>query len=438
MLLRAYVVPHPPIILPEVGRGEEKKVQATVDAMERMAKEVAKLQPQTIIVTSPHAPIYSDGFFLAGGLNAEGNLHNFGISDLSMSIDYDAEMAETLLKQIAGSGLSEEVPLVSPLNYSQTLDHGSLVPLRFIQKYYQDFKVLRLGISGLNSQSHYKLGQAISAAIKESGKTAVFIASGDLSHVLKADGPYGFDPAGPAFDQKIIDILLKQNFADLLTISDQELEKAAQCGAQSFQIMAGALDGLELDSEIYSYEDTFGVGYAVISFLPKPNPYLTLAKKTIEQYIEQGVLLDIPEDLPSEMLNQEAGAFVSIHKHGQLRGCIGTIEATTSSIAEEIRQNAISAASRDPRFSAIRSDELNDLEISVDILSKAEQIDSLDDLDPQVYGVIVSRDFRKGLLLPMLEGIDTAEEQVYIALQKAGISPDEDFKLERFKVTRYE
>ena len=461
MLKRAYVVPHPPIILPEVGRGEEKKIQETIDSVDRMSQEIAEIKPEVIIITSPHAPIYRDGFFLAKGKTGQGDLKNFGTPNVNINISYDQKLA-TELEAILSSQ-DYNIPIGSSPEWSQNLDHGTLIPLSFVQKNYQDFKVLRLGISELNAEAHYKLGQAITEALKQLKCTGVFIASGDLSHVLKADGPYGFDPAGPAFDQKILDILLKADFESLLAISDKELEKAAQCGTNSFQIMAGALDGKDLNTELYSYQDTFGVGYATISFEPvgdnpdrkflenegaapsilgkKPylaNPYVGLAKSTIEEYTKSGKIINIPQDLPEEMTNAKAGAFVSIHKQGQLRGCIGTIGPTTDSIAEEIRQNAISASTRDPRFSPIKADELEDLEISVDILEKAEQVASLDDLDPELYGVIVSKDQRKGLLLPMLEGVDTAQEQVLIALQKAGISPDEEFMLERFMVIRHE
>ena len=145
----------------------------------------------------------------------------------------------------------------------------------------------------------------------------------------------------------------------------------------------------------------------------------------------------MPEDLPEDLTERRAGAFVSIHKQGQLRGCIGTIAPTQDSLAREILWNAVSACSRDPRFDPIRPDELNRLEISVDVLGEPEDIASEEELDVKRYGVIVSRGFRRGLLLPDLEGVDTAAQQVEIARRKAGIGPKEKVKLQRFEVVRH-
>ena len=141
--------------------------------------------------------------------------------------------------------------------------------------------------------------------------------------------------------------------------------------------------------------------------------------------------------MPGEATKERAGAFVSVHKNGMLRGCIGTIGPVQDSIAEEIISNAISAVSRDPRFERVREDELELLEINVDILGKPENIDGPDQLDVKRYGVIVSCGARKGLLLPDLEGVDTVEEQIDIARRKGRISPDDDYKLQRFEVVRY-
>ena len=165
--------------------------------------------------------------------------------------------------------------------------------------------------------------------------------------------------------------------------------------------------------------------------------YVRLARETIENYIKQGKIITLPLDLPKEMINQKAGAFVSLKKYGELRGCIGTFMPTQKNIAQEIIKNAVSAAVEDPRFSPVNVSELEDLSISVDVLSVPEEIKDISQLDPKKYGVIVSSGYKKGLLLPDLEGVDTAEEQVDIAKRKAGIYPDEKVKLYRFEVKRY-
>ena len=169
----------------------------------------------------------------------------------------------------------------------------------------------------------------------------------------------------------------------------------------------------------------------------KESAYVRLARETIENYIKNGKMISPPNDLPDEMIKQKAGVFVSIKKIGNLRGCIGTFMPTQQNIAYEIIKNAISAAVDDPRFPPVTVSEFNDLTISVDVLSSPEEISNISELDPKKYGVIVSSGYKKGLLLPDLEGVDTAEEQVDIAKRKAGIYPGEKIKLYRFEVKRY-
>ena len=161
-------------------------------------------------------------------------------------------------------------------------------------------------------------------------------------------------------------------------------------------------------------------------------------ERTIETYVRTGEKISVPERLPEEMYSRRAGVFVSLKEDGRLRGCIGTIAPVRGSIAEEIIENAISAAAKDPRFHAVEPEELERLVYSVDVLGDAEKISSPEELDVKRYGVIVSRGYRRGLLLPDLEGVDTAEDQIEIARQKAGIPEDaEDITLERFEVVRH-
>jgi AmmeMemoRadiSam system protein A len=224
----------------------------------------------------------------------------------------------------------------------------------------------------------------------------------------------------------------------------------------------GAFDGLALKGEVLSYEGPFGVGYMVASLAPGgPDPgrrvweklaaaeekareerlqnesYLVrVARRSLENYFAGRSRLYDDADIPPEFARR-AGAFVSLHKHGQLRGCIGTVTPQYKHIVEEVAMNAISAAVRDPRFYPVTEDELPELEISVDVLQEPEPVESMAELDPKKYGVIVRSGGRQGLLLPDLEGVDTAEQQVAIARQKAGIGPHEPVELMRFEVKRY-
>ena len=296
----------------------------------------------------------------------------------------------------------------------------------------------------------------------KSNKKVIYIASGDLSHKLQTYGPYGYSKEGPIYDEKIIDTLSKGAFNELIEYNPHFLDKAAECGHRSFTIMAGLYDKLNVETKFLSHEDITGVGYGLCKFYPKEenlnrnyydeyllkeeerinkqlketDDYVKLAKKTIDEYITNNKIIDIPNNLDKEMDNK-AGVFVSIHKFNELRGCIGTFLPITNSIKEEIVRNAIEAATSDYRFSPITKEELPYLEINVDVLSPPESIKDKSKLDPKKYGVIVTSSMKRGLLLPDLEGVDTVDDQIRIAKNKANISPTEEIELERFEVIRH-
>ncbi len=166
------------------------------------------------------------------------------------------------------------------------------------------------------------------------------------------------------------------------------------------------------------------------------HPLVELAKKSIEAYVREGTTIGLPDPMPAEM-SGKAGVFVSIKKRGELRGCIGTFQPSSECIGSETVTNAISAATKDPRFSPVVEEELGDLTYSVDVLSCPEKVSGLSDLNPKKYGIIVVSGFRRGLLLPDLQGVDTVEEQLKITKMKAGILPHEEVEIYRFEVIRY-
>jgi AmmeMemoRadiSam system protein A len=459
-ILGAFIVPHPPLIIPEVGKGEEKKVQRTIDSYHEVGRQIARLKPDTIIITTPHSILYSDYFHISPGPGAKGNFGRFGARDVAFSVEYDEIFVEELealseRKQLEAGTLGER---------DKSLDHGTMVPLYFINQYLKDYKLVRIGLSGLSVTDHYRLGRYIKETADKLNRRIVFVASGDLSHKLKEDGPYGFAKEGVEFDKKVTQAMKEGDFLSFLTFSPDLCEAAAECGLRSFIIMAGALSGLKVEPEFLSYEGTFGVGYGVCIYKvigeddkrhfdiifkqeqlkvarerqEHEDAYVHLARKSLEAYIRTGKYIEQPADLPEEMIKNRAGVFVSLKKYGQLRGCIGTISAVTGSIAQEIIRNAVSAGVEDPRFPPVREEELDDLVYSVDVLSEAEPIDSMDELDVKRYGVIVSAGRKRGLLLPNLEGVDTVAKQVDIARKKAGIYDNEDIRLERFEVVRHQ
>ncbi len=458
-ILAAYMVPHPPMIVPKIGKGSEKQITKTIHAYEEVADEIAALKPETIIISSPHSILYADYFHISPGTDATGNFGRFGAPQVRFSETYDTELTE----KICSIAKENDFPAGMLGERDKHLDHGTMVPLFFTEQKYRDFKLVRIGLSGLSLAEHYTFGQMIRRAVEETGRKTVYIASGDLSHKLQEYGPYGFAAEGPEYDQRIMDVCSRGAFGEMLDFSESFCDKAAECGHRSFVIMAGALDGLEVRARVLSHEDVTGVGYGICAFYPgliseerrfltdwrkkqeealkvrreNEDQFVKLARETIEKYISARERNTVPVWAPPEMTERKAGVFVSIHKEGRLRGCIGTILPVRRSIAEEIISNAISAATGDPRFDPVRPNELDQLEISVDVLSTPEKIESRADLDVKRYGVIVSSGSKRGLLLPNLEGIDTVDEQVEIAMKKGGITPRDRITLERFEVIRH-
>jgi AmmeMemoRadiSam system protein A len=338
-----------------------------------------------------------------------------------------------------------------------------VIPLTFINEQYTSYKLVRIGLSGLPVQDHYKLGMCIAKAADALGRTVVFIASGDLSHKVSPDGPYGYAEEGVQFDRQITEAMAAGDFMTFLSFDPAFAEKAAECGLRSCIMLAGALDGKKVRSELLSYEGTFGVGYGIASFIPEgedpdrrflnrhlelekqsmervragEDVYVRLARYAVEHYVNKQKPAALPDGLPDDLALRRAGVFVSLKKHGNLRGCIGTIAPVTGSIAEEILRNAVSACAEDPRFERVEKGELRDLVYSVDVLSPSEPIDSPEQLDAKRYGVIVTSGQKRGLLLPNLEGVDTPTQQLEIAMQKAGIGQNDRVSLERFEVVRH-
>ena len=458
-LLSGYILPHPPVIVPGIGRGRQLQANPTVEAVKRAAKEIGKDKPSTIILSTPHAPCFRDFIYLHDSENLSGDFAAFGSPEIKFTYRNNKELYSLISEKASLYGISAgglSATLKKQYGISDHLDHGALVPLCFIEKELEDFRLVCISTPFLTLPELYEFGKCIQEAVSETDERVVYVASGDLSHRLTKDAPAGYNPKGKEYDEYLVDKVRSGDIQGLLKTEETFLEKAGECGTRSIAMMYGALHGMKLKPEVYSYEGPFGVGYLIakVAILegnesspkekthsrgehPMESDYVKLARETLETYVKNHKKLNVPEWVPPEFKTKRAGVFVSLKKHGILRGCIGTIGPVRVNIAEEIINNAISSGTQDPRFPAVREDELKDLDYSVDVLGAPEKIDSMDELDVKRYGVIVTSGFRRGLLLPDLEGVDTPEEQAGIALQKAGISNRDHFEMERFEVIRY-
>lgn len=459
-----YLMPHPPIIIPEVGKGEESEIINTSKSMDIIGREIAAASPETIVIVTPHGTMFGDAIAIAYEDSLEGNLKNFGASQVSMNLETDKALANKIYEL----AMEEKIPIIMAnsdflkrYNTSLGLDHGVMVPLYFINKYYSSYKIVHITYAPLGDIDLYKFGTAISKAVEQLSKKVVFIASGDLSHRLKEEGPYDYSPHGEKFDKEFLQHLHQGDVLSLFAMDRETVCNAGECGRRSVLTLLGTLEGYKFNGDLLSYEGTFGVGYGVMRIniltedssklielegsrrearnkkLNQQDPYVRLARQSLTTYLTTGLeLTDLPDYVTEEMINSKRGVFVSLKKFGELRGCIGTIFPTTKSIAHEIIRNAVEAGLNDPRFSEVDESELLDIDFSVDVLTEPETA-SRDILNPKEYGVIVRSKGKSGLLLPDLEGVDTVEDQLSIALQKGGIRKSEDYTIERFKVIRH-
>lgn len=454
------IAPHPPIIVPEVGKDSMGEASSTVDAMKAFGEMLYQKKPDTIIFFTPHGVIFRDAISVNIDDQLVGSLAQFG--DFSKySFSNDEMIAEAIITKTK----EQEIPIIELdkqtaklYKVTTNLDHGIIVPLHYIRKAGFSGSVVPINIAMLDYEMLYSFGVIIQDVCESlPDKKIAVVASGDLSHRLKPGAPAGYNPNGKVFDAKLVKAIKDKDINRIMNLGDVLIEEAGECGLRSIIMLMGVLDGFSYNVDVLSYEGPFGVGYLVATMQNiekddirryhapgneaasplQESVHVRLARESLETYVREGRKIETPA-WAEQLTRKRAGTFVSLKVQGILRGCIGTIGPVTDSIASEIIENAISAGTRDPRFVPVTERELEGLSYSVDVLSSPEPIDDLDLLDPQKYGVIVTKVMRRGLLLPNLEGIDTVAQQVAIARQKAGIASNETgVAYERFEVIRY-
>ncbi|MCL2164237.1 MAG: hypothetical protein FWH55_07565 [Oscillospiraceae bacterium] len=295
-ILASYIMPHPPLAIPEVGGGQEKAISKTIEMMKKTAVEIKGLKPDTIIVISPHAPVFRGRgcIHIFENKRLEGNFSNFRAREVRLAYENDHDLVTGIIMEADKVGIKaggmdrlngkneKNAYSIDPsgkksaeaLSMAGTgeLDHGTMVPLYFIDNVYKDFKLVVISIGYLDCSGFYEFGKCINRAVQlrdaenaAGGGDCVIISSGDLSHRLTREGPYGFDPAGPKFDKYFLECIEKWEVEKLVNIDEGFLDAAAQCGYYGAVMLFGALSGMSVKTEINSYEGPFGVGYAVAS-----------------------------------------------------------------------------------------------------------------------------------------------------------------------------
>ncbi len=462
----AFILPHPPVLVSEVGMGEQYKAKETLESLAKVAREIAAIKPSTIIVISPHGPLFSDALTIRDDEYMYGDLSAFDAPQVRMTKENDFDLKEDIIIEAMESAIPIariNDDLADRFDIDKNLDHSVLVPLHFIDKEYKNYKLVSINYGFLSLSELYKFGMCIRNVIEHKNKDVVIIASGDLSHRLLEGTNYSYSENGPIFDNEYQKFILEKDVVSAVNFDQSICEDAGECGKRSIDVLLGVLEGHDYNAQRYSYEYPFGVGYSVISFKDikrdpnrnlleriiadkekkleeiknRESEYVKLARSAIEKYILKEKRISPPKDSSYELLNEKAGVFVSLKTDSGLRGCIGTTSPICRNLGEEIIENAIKSATMDSRFEAVDKRELSSLIISVDVLSKPEAVDDIDMLDPKKYGIIVEHDYKRGLLLPDLDGINKVSEQIRIALNKGGINPQDEYKIYRFTVKRY-
>lgn len=253
------IVPHPPILIPAIGKENINRLKATVDSYAKLEEDLYASQADTIIIISPHGRLQAEAFTINLSPEFKGNFEDFGDLTTKFSLKGDVALAHRIKEKF-----ETKVPL--QLISEPKLDHGAAVPLYLLTGHLAKIKIIPLYYSGLDLTAHYNFGQTIKSKLLNSSERIAIIASGDLSHRLSENAPAGFSPKGKKFDKKLIDCLLKKQTEEIIRFKPELIAEAGECGLKSIMILLGVLDELKYEPQPLSYESPFGVGYLVMNF----------------------------------------------------------------------------------------------------------------------------------------------------------------------------
>ena len=258
-IITAAIVPHPPLLIPNIGKENVKRLKSTSEAYQKLAEDLYSGQIETIIAISPHGPIYLESFSINLCPEFFINFEEFGDFSSKLILNGDIGLAYKIREE-----LETKVPL--QLISQSILDYGSSVPLFLLCQHLPKIKVIPIYYSGLDLTSHYNFGRSIKHQLLISKNRIAIIASGDLSHRLTKDAPAGFNPKAKKFDKKLIDYLNHDQVDEIFKIRPEFIAEAGECGLKSIVILLGVLAGIKYQPQLLSYEAPFGVGYLVMNF----------------------------------------------------------------------------------------------------------------------------------------------------------------------------
>lgn len=448
----AGLMPHAPILVPGVGTEQHAEAVPTMDAMATVSIHAVANHPDTLVLISPHSPRQPGAFGIWRPTRLRGSLAKFGAPEAQVDVPIDQAFVERLEMEAAGCGIR------TWRITDESLDHGATVPLFYLQSAGWKGPTVIVSLDHPGDGAPAKWGQAIAATAQRLSRRTAVIASGDMSHRLTRSAPCGYHPEAHRFDEAFISLLRNGAFHDVPAIDASLEELAAEDVAESTMVALAAADYRTEGHVVLSYQAPFGVGYGVaILFEPERTSQVT-ATPAEARHASVSRCSDLPAiarcavvaeatDGPSTPpfggtgeLAERHGVFVTVRTDkGELRGCRGTLQPMEKDLVQETWRSAVAAAFHDHRFPPSQAVELPHMRFSVTVLGKLEPVKSLQELNPEVFGVLVSAgDGRKGVLLPDIGGIDSVEQQIAVARRKAGIGPDEKISIHRFTAISYE
>lgn len=438
----AALMPHPPILIPAVGKERLANVKSSLDSMREISREILAANPETVVLISPHSPRSPYAFGVWTCAELHGTFAPFNAPDAGVSLPVDGGFVQALAQ--VGPRAGVQFSAIA----GGHLDHGAAVPLWFLMEAGWKGPTVVIALNTPGAGGLHGLGRAIALAAETLGRRIAIVASGDMSHRLIPGAPAGFEPTAKEFDARFIELLRAKAYRDIERIPAALQARAAEDVVDSTAVALAATGWKTGSGRVLSYEGPFGVGYGVAVLYSaaedRSHEYCDgtdlprLARTAVESVLARRN--DEPPPPNGGYLAQRAGVFVTIKTSGgKLRGCIGTLEQPqAANIVEETWRNAIGAAFSDHRFPPVTGVEMHNLRFEVSVLHSFETVDSPQLLEPAEWGVIVrTADGRRATLLPALNGIDTAEQQFRAVCEKGGIAPGEAVTITRYRVDKF-
>lgn len=260
MLVFSAITPHPPILIPTIGKENLDVIKKTKLAMEKLAGDLYALKPDTIIIFTPHGEVDKNKITINQSPILKASLAEFG--DLVTKLEWkgDLGMSYTIYEHF-------ETKDIIRLVHEEEVDHGISVPLSYLSQGLKEVKIIPISYSGADLKSHFNFGKELSSLIKKSNERIAVIASGDLSHSLTEDSPAGYAPEGKKFDKKLVELIKEKKYDKIVKIDEDFIKKAGECGMRSISMLLGVIDEVDLKPNVLSYECPFGVGYLVAEFI---------------------------------------------------------------------------------------------------------------------------------------------------------------------------